>query len=373
MIVELHIIQNFAPSCLNRDDVNQPKTCEFGGHRRARISSQCIKRSVRWHPVFQEATAGNGGIRTRRLLLKLVECMGARGIEASENDPVLVGFVKALGLKFGDKAGVRTQYALYLGNDEIERIADALAEGWADMAGSGKPDKLAADVATQFKSLDTRAPDIALFGRMIADRPHDNVEAACQVAHALSTNKVSMEMDFFTAVDDLQREDEAGAGMMGNAEFNSSCFYRYSLVDWGILVSPDNLAGDADLGRRTVEGYLRASILAIPTGKQNSHAAHNPPGLVMAVVRESGAPWSLAGAFEQPVVPRHDTSLTAGSILALSAYWQGLAGMYGEEGILARPACWIDGVDAPALADQKVTGIEDLVSTVMGCLPRGGS
>jgi CRISPR system Cascade subunit CasC len=373
MIVELHIIQNFAPSCLNRDDVNQPKTCEFGGHRRARISSQCIKRSVRWHPVFQEATAGNGGIRTRRLLLKLVECLGARGIETSEDDPVLVEFVKALGLKFSDKPGARTQYALYLGNDEIERIVDALAEGWGDMAGSKKRDGVAKKLGKQFERLETRAADIALFGRMIANRPRDNVEAACQVAHALSTNKVSMEMDFFTAVDDLPHEDEAGAGMMGNAEFNSSCFYRYSLVNWGILLSPHNLANEVDLARKAVEGYLRASILAIPTGKQNSHAAHNPPGLVMAVVRESGAPWSLAGAFEKPVLPRHDMSLTAGSITALNDYWQGLTTMYGDSGIAARPACWIDGVDAPALADQREACIDDLIATVMGYLPKGGS
>src|ERR1700726_3904869 len=47
MFIEIHAIQNFAPSNLNRDDTGSPKDCEFGGHRRARVSSQCLKRAVR--------------------------------------------------------------------------------------------------------------------------------------------------------------------------------------------------------------------------------------------------------------------------------------------------------------------------------------
>nr|WP_240030536.1 type I-E CRISPR-associated protein Cas7/Cse4/CasC [Thermus scotoductus] len=73
--------------------------------------------------------------------------------------------------------------------------------------------------------------DLALFGRMLADRPELGVDAAAQVAHALSTHKVDREFDFYTAVDDLNPKEETGAGMMGDVEFYSATLYRYALVD----------------------------------------------------------------------------------------------------------------------------------------------
>src|SRR5262249_33379271 len=143
-----------------------------------------------------------------------------------------------------------------------------------------------------------RAADLALFGRMIANLPERNVEAACQVAHAISTNKMEMEFDFYTAVDDLKPEDTAAAHMLGTVEFHSACFYRYANVDTTQLLT--NLGRDADLARGTLQAFLRASVAAIPTGKQNSMAAHNPPSLVLIVVRERGQ-WNLANAFLKPI------------------------------------------------------------------------
>jgi CRISPR system Cascade subunit CasC len=131
-----------------------------------------------------------------------------------------------------------------------------------------------------------------------------------------------MEMDFYTAVDDLQNSEQdegAGASMMGFTSFNSACFYRYARIDWKQLVK--NLGGDKALAQRTVEGFLRAAIDAIPTGKQNSFAAQNPTSLAMAVVREDGRSWNLANAFEKPVAPKRNSGLIEPSIQELDKFW----------------------------------------------------
>jgi CRISPR system Cascade subunit CasC len=177
-----------------------------------------------------------------------------------------------------------------------------------------------------------------------------------------------MEMDFYTAVDDLNPEDTAGAGMMGFTGFDSACFYRYARIDWKQLV--DNLNGDADLARRTVEGFLRAAVAAVPSGKQNTFAANNPPGFLLAVVRQDGMGWSLANAFERPVYARGDSGLVAPSVEALGAYWGRLCQIYGT-GTLVRTAALALDPDLPLehLAKEQVGSLDAWVSAVTQALP----
>jgi CRISPR system Cascade subunit CasC len=215
-----------------------------------------------------------------------------------------------------------------------------------------------------------KAADLALFGRMLADLPDKNIDAACQVAHAISTHPITMEMDFYTAVDDLQPKAETGAGMMGVVEFNSACFYRYALLDVDQLT--ENLDGDAELAAKTVEAFVRAAVSAIPTGKQNSFAAQNPPSLVLAVVRDQGMPWSLANAFANPVTvparPREGDGIVSRSLLRLDEQWSRLTKAYGTEGIVAHPWLATEDVELKTLADSRVDGIDDLVSNVKEAL-----
>jgi CRISPR system Cascade subunit CasC len=203
---------------------------------------------------------------------------------------------------------------------------------------------------------------------MLAEQPELGLEAACQVAHALSTHRVTMEMDFYTAVDDLKADDTAGAGMMGFTGFDSACFYRYARIDWRQLVQ--NLNGDAGLARRTVEGFLRALVAAVPSGKQNSFAANNPPNLLLAVVRQDGMGWSLANAFEKPVYPRGDSGLVAPSAVALDAYWGRLCQVYGD-GTLMRTAALALDPDLPLenLSGYLVENLEAWVHAVTDALP----
>jgi len=162
-----------------------------------------------------------------------------------------------------------------------------------------------------------KAVDLALFGRMLADMPEKNQHAACQVAHAISTHTVEREFDFYTAVDDLKPEDTAGADMMGTVEFNSACFYRYAVVDWGKLV--ENLQNDTELANKGLREFLEGFVVAEPTGMQNSFAAHNAPEFIVISVRRNTAPRNLSNAFETAIRVKKGESLTKESAVRLTA------------------------------------------------------
>lgn len=331
MFIEMHLIQNFAPSNLNRDDTNNPKDCEFGGVRRARISSQCIKRATREHPIFVETTNVPPGTRTRYMTRLIFEALSDADKPAEAAQALAEAFA-AQYAKMDKKEKSRSSVLIYLSAGEVDTITLGLLENWDDI--TEKDDyseskvlkELAKEVIKTTRDR-TGAPDIALFGRMLAERPELNLDAACQVAHAISTHRVSMEMDFFTAVDDLSTDEETGAGMMGVTGFNSACFYRYTRIDWQQLVN--NLDGDESMALRTVEAFMRASAMAVPSGKQNAFAAQNPPDFILAVVREDGQSWSLANAFQTPVYPGK-IGLVNASIEALDGYWGQLRRVYGN-------------------------------------------
>ena len=378
MIIELHIIQNFAPSCLNRDDTNSPKDCEFGGHRRARLSSQCSKRGIR--TCFEEAMLLPSEYlarRSKRIVEEVSGRLAKEGRDAGHAAKVVEAALK--GAKLTVKDDGKTQYLLFLGEGEIAALTNLCETHWDALAKVAPPEddddkktarkrksaaKEAVPKEVQKELADLldggKAADLALFGRMLADLPDKNIDAACQVAHAISTNKVSAEFDFYTAVDDLKPEDTAGADMMGTVEFNSPCFYRYANVDVQQLTK--NLHGDGELAHKTVEAFIRAAVTAIPTGKQNSMAAQNPPSFILAVVRDSGL-WSLANAFVDPVRPNRDGDLVHHSIARLEQYWDSLVKVYGDDQIRGHWALALDDGSIKSLPKSKNLGA--LVQNVM--------
>lgn len=368
MFVELHMIQNFSPSNLNRDDTNNPKDCEFGGVRRARISSQCAKRAIRTSPVFAETTGTDVGTRTRWLIRLLQERLVNVGKPQAEVDVILPAFLGEYVGKI-DKDG-HTAVLIYLSETEKSDLVQALLDQWEGLVSEATRghtiERLVKALIKKSMGV-TSAPDIALFGRMLAEHPELNLEAACQVAHAISTHRVTMEMDWFTAVDDLQASEETGAGMMGFTGFDSACFYRYARIDWGQLVQ--NLNGDADLARQTVEAFLRSGVAAVPSGKQASFAAHNPPSFMLAVVRRDGMGWSLANAFERPVRAGSDAGLVGRSVAALDAYWARLCDVYGTDTLVHTAALALDP-DLPLdnLEGAQVENLGEFVGVVTQAL-----
>lgn len=183
-----------------------------------------------------------------------------------------------------------------------------------------------------------------------------------------------MEMDFYTAVDDLNPDDSAGAGMMGFSGYDSACFYRYMRLDLGQLTK--NLGNDpADLilAQKTVEGFIRAAIEAVPSGKQNSSAAHNPPSLLLAVVRNSGMGWSLANAFEKPVRPTAGSGLVEPSVKKLDDYWGRMTAMYGKKSIQEIAVVGLESnLPLTSLSDKQVAGTDALVEKIVEALSLDG-
>lgn len=375
MKIELHILQNFAPSNLNRDDTGAPKDCELGGYRRGRISSQCLKRAVRdlfkTDGMFEPSELA---VRTKRLVENVADELASKhNRDRTLAIELVAAALAGAGLKVkGADEDHKSEYLLFLPKRHLAHLAALIHKHWDTLTPlvapgpktplpdapaksktkkkekaekkSAFPKEVGNELIPILKDA-ARTPDLALFGRMIADEPSWNVDAACQVAHAISTNRVTMDFDFYTAVDDLRPEDTAGSDMMGTVQFNSSCFYRYSVLD--VTDLRGNLGADELVGK-TVGAYIRASVLAIPTGKQNSMAAHNPPSFVLAIAREDGTPISLANAFAQPVRPNGDADLVTASIDALQEYLQRVSRMYGARQLAAF-----------YIADREITHVKE--------------
>jgi len=339
MILELHVLQNIAPANLNRDDTGSPKDAIFGGYRRARVSSQAWKRAMREAVVRlpDDGTLGETA-RTRRFTNHIASQIDRDGISNQEIEATIASLLKSSSQK--EKLKIEkdresgewlTPYLFFLTSAELATMEDYIVENWDKISQKPIPQKSKVEFANILNA--SKSVDLALFGRMLADFPKANVDGAAQVAHAISTHAVEFEFDFYTAVDDLNTEEETGAGMMGTVEYNSATFYRYTNVDISQLSK--NLNGDQDLIDSTIRAYAEAFLTALPTGKQNSFAAQNPPSFAVAIVRDKGR-WSLANAFVDPVATRKG-DLIGKSIASLTDYWGRLSGMYGADGIHATP------------------------------------
>mgnify|MGYP001043110235 CR=1 FL=1 len=366
MKIEIHVLQNFAASNLNRDDTGTPKDCEFGGVRRARISSQCLKRAIR--QAFEEhalISPDQRAARTKRLVEQVAKTVAEKkAVSFDLAERAVSAALGGAGLKADPDKEWKTQYLLFIPTAAIKKLAGIVVEHFEALAteaeqpvsssegeGAKKSAKAKArrakadakeavppEVGSAVKNVladGARTPELALFGRMIADEPSWNIDAACQVAHAISTHRVSMEFDFYTAIDDLKPNDTAGSDMMGTVSFNSACFYRYLVVDADALTS--NLGGDVaarQQAKDTVKALVRAAVLAIPTGKQNSMAAQNLPSLVLVDVRDGGEARSLANAFVRPVRPpaTHVDDIVSQSIERLGEHLAALDKVYGAKG-----------------------------------------
>jgi CRISPR system Cascade subunit CasC len=338
MQLEIHILQSFPPANLNRDENGMPKSTVFGGRPRARISSQCQKRAVRKaYQDFAGLDPEQFADRSRNWLPELKALLVEQGIdEAHAEIAARLALEEGLKLKFDDKGKATT--IVFLGRTEIAAIANILIKNWGaiepELSGkeSGLPKKEPNIPKVIEKALvETGKPgDVALFGRMMASLPTVNVDAAVQMAHAISVNALQQEFDFFTAVDDLGKDEETGADHIGETGYNSSTYYRFTTLDTKQL--QQNLGTD-DQSANIAKAFTEAFVQAIPTGHQNGFAAHSLPAVVMAVVR-NGQPISLVDAFEAPVAPKNGKSLLENSVSKLDDHWADLTKMYGESSVV---------------------------------------
>lgn len=290
--IQLHLLTAYAPSNLNRDDSGRPKTAKMGGYDRLRVSSQSLKRAWRVSELFSDAMKGHIGVRTRRIGKDYVyDPMIAAGIDKKS----ATGSAEKIAGQFGKPRKENTleiEQVVHVSNREIDLIKALVTTLIAEKR---EPQE------EELKLLrkDQRSVDMALFGRMLASTPEFNVEAACQVAHALGVSVVTVEDDFFTAVDDLNnKETDAGSAHMGEQGFASALFYTYICICRDLLLQ--NLDGDEALTNRAIAALTETAMTVSPTGKQNSFASRAYASYVLA---ETGTrqPRSLAVAFFQPV------------------------------------------------------------------------
>jgi CRISPR system Cascade subunit CasC len=290
--LQLHILTSYPPANLNRDDLSRPKTAYFGGAQRLRVSSQCLKRTWRTSSPFQAAVESTRrGIRTKEIGEEIFDRLRAGGTDEGLADKVARG----VAVHFGKlKKTGRGSETLVFFSDRERTAIHALASRCA----SDAREPTEAELKTLLQAR-TDAVDVALFGRMLADDPLHNVDAAAQVAHALTVHAVAIEDDFFSAVDDLNRGDEdRGAGHIGDLGFAAGVFYLYVCVDLTQLVA--NLDGDRAAAAAGVRGLVEAALTAAPKGKQNSFASRSYASYAL-VERGSRQPRTLSTAFVKPL------------------------------------------------------------------------
>jgi len=329
LFIDVHVLQTVPPSNLNRDDTGSPKSAVYGGVRRARVSSQAWKRATRTE--FRELVDPNTlGVRTKRVVELVAERIGARIPEKEARLAAAAQVLKDAGIvlekpkkrKDADKNAEedpveQSKYLLFLSATQIDRLAELAVD-----AGGGKTDRAAAKAAANGAD----SIDVALFGRMVADSADLNVDAAAQVAHAISVHGVNNEFDYFTAVDDRSPDDSAGAGMIGVVEYNSSTLYRYATVNVEML---EKNLGNKEATVLAVETFLQAFVKSMPTGKQNTFANRTLPDAVVVSLR-TDQPVNLVGAFEDPV-PGVGADRAAGAAKALVTRFRAIESAFGGE------------------------------------------
>jgi CRISPR system Cascade subunit CasC len=331
-LIELHILQSFPVSCLNRDDVGAPKSAVFGGVNRARISSQCLKRAIREHA---QATCPElfQGHRSRLIIEPLRDALAGAGVKepAATDAAKLVGEHLATLDKEAEKKGtLKVKTLMFLSPAEIKEMAEVLAELIKSNPKAKDLDKAAAKAAKNATLKD--AADIAIFGRMVASDQSLTLEGAGLFSHALSTHRADNEIDFFAAVDDLQKAEESGAGMTGTLEFTSACYYRYAALNVDLLRSHLSTLASDEI-KRVVDTFLRATLLAVPGARKNSMNAHTVPVYVLGTSKDKGQPIQLINAFENPA-RANGGGLVENSIAALQAEFRKLKDTWGMKVLL---------------------------------------
>ena len=385
-LLEIHVLQSFVPSLLNRDDTGSHKEALFGGVRRARVSSQSWKKAMRDYVRGQALLPEDQlALRSKRLHERLKNELLDVAVTSEEADWVAEAVLVLIGAYHVEsnkspegeapyaKRELKSEYLVFLGEDRIRAVADLLRDNWTEAVKAGvkvkkyreelrrergekykgsltdgKKGDDARKAKTKFKEMvvkslpknvaesiekafdGSKAVDLALFGRMLADLPDGKVDGAFYVAHSISTHEVPREFDYYTAVDDLKPEDTQGADMIGNTEFNSACYYRYAVLDLAGLLKT---LQDDELTEAGLEAFLMAFFQSVPSGKQHAYAAYTPPSFLAIRVQDKAMPLNLANAFEKPVRKGED-GFVLPSLRELDREWRWTEKTYDDTGFV---------------------------------------
>ena len=338
--IQLHLLTSYPPANLNRDDLGRPKTAVMGNVPRLRVSSQSLKRAWRTSDVFEQALGEHIGTRTKTYGIHVFNKLRERGVSEKNALTWARGIVDV----FGKPKSLPNRGKANLKNmDPQEKLQKELTKLELDQLAHFSPEELVGiDVLIEKLAKENKHPsiedlkllckshravDIALFGRMLADDPIFNTEAAAQVAHAISVHQVTVEDDYFTAIDDLNdgRED-AGAAHLGETEFAAGLFYLYLCIDRELLKG--NLSGDIELTSKALSALIESVATVAPTGMQNSFGSRAYASYILCEKGDE-QPRSLSVAFLKPVT---GTDILAKAIAELEECRDKMNTVYGIDG-----------------------------------------
>lgn len=343
--IQLHLLTSYPPANLNRDDLGRPKTAKMGGVDRLRVSSQSLKRAWRTSHLFENAMKDHLGTRTKEMGRKVY----ARLVEKKIGHKDAVAWAGAIADVFGKlkKLTDKEKKALKdlsteqrqekeLVEVEIEQLAffdleeEQAILDLTNIIAERKQGPEKGELNLLRKKM--TSVDIALFGRMLASSPTYNVDAACQVAHAISVHPVVIEDDYFTAVDDLNDgSEDVGAAHIGETGFAAGLFYSYICINRDLLV--ENLGGDEELAQRAIAALTEAAVKVPPNGKQNSFASRAYASYVLAEKGDQ-QPRSLSVAFLKPIdnrtLCRDEQDFGAAAVDALETHRENMDKVYGD-------------------------------------------
>jgi CRISPR system Cascade subunit CasC len=356
--LQLHILTAYGPANLNRDDLGQPKTATFGGTQRLRVSSQSLKRA--WRQAFKQQLDGAIGIRSKRVAIDfffkpLVDqgIAPKTALEWASSVAGQFGTVKKADKKADKKPakgdvrdvqGPELETLVFIGQEEKAAMVSLAAT-------CASQNRAPTEAEIELLRAKPAAVDIALFGRMLAATPEFNVEAAAQVAHAITVHPAEAESDYFTAVDDLSRSDEQGSAHIGEGGFGAGVFYLYLCISRQLLM--DNLSQDANLAKRGIRALVESACTVAPGGKQNSFASRSRAFYACAELGD-GQPRQLSFAFLKDLgTPRQGMGNAA--IEAMEQTLAGLDAVYGapEARCVFNALAASDGEKAPTFGSLE--------------------
>ena len=374
--LQIHTLHSYSAALLNRDDSGLAKRMAYGGYVRTRISSQCLKRN--WRMAQDEFSLKNipgseVAIRSRNIISRRV--IAPICAEGMSDEKVLSAveeeFQKGV---YGEKGSNESgRQPLLLGLPEVEFLhnqAAAICREHSDEADAARKaaKELFQGQRKNFQSFreSARLPGGlvgALFGRMVTSDPAANIDAAIHVAHSFTVHPEESESDYFSVVDDLQREEEdSGAAHIGDMELTAGIFYGYVVIDIPGLVS--NLEGcraekwedcDRDLAGKVIQHLVHLIATVTPGAKLGSTA---PYAYADFMLLEAGSrqPRSLAGSFRPLVEAQTDEA-----VKALERHLARLDSAYGKREF--RKAMW---VGEHKLTDIELCGLDQLASWAAG-------
>jgi CRISPR system Cascade subunit CasC len=351
--LQLHLLTAYPPSNLNRDDTGRPKTVIFGGEPRLRVSSQSLKRAWRTSPVFGERLGERVGKRTQRLGEAVLDRLVKGGMPSEQATAIAREIAQVFG-KLEDAKSEDATYIKQLAFVSPEEFQRAFA--LADRALAGEKIEVKKEALL---SATDHAADIGMFGRMLADSPAFNREAAVQVAHALTTHRAAVEDDYYVAVDDLKNpaeHDDVGTSFIGVQEYGAGLFYLYACVDCDLLAR--NLAGDAGLARDALDALVTCATTVSPRGKQASFASRARATFAM-LERGAQQPRTLAAAFLKPISVG-ERGVTEASMEALLRFRDNLDTVYG--------ACADERAQMVATPERADGSLAQLVQFARWCI-----